>query len=181
MLDFQNYKAILDVDGQSWSSRFGTLTCYNSVILKVDPDYVDYFFYKKNHDEGSSSTSKSNASNDQLLPWKHYIPVKGDLSDLVQKSQYALSVDNHVHIESIIRNANQWCLQHMIHDSIAYDVLDSWESYIRILDASSFRITTEAEDSTSYSSGSTIFTWEKQWMEQKDRILNGPLLMKKIV
>ncbi len=33
--DFQQYRAIVDMDGNSWSSRFGELLCMNSVILKV--------------------------------------------------------------------------------------------------------------------------------------------------
>lgn len=41
----------------SWSSRFGTLLCYNSVIIKVEPEHVDYFYLK------------------YLEPWKHFVPV----------------------------------------------------------------------------------------------------------
>jgi hypothetical protein len=40
MEKFQQYAAILDIDGNSWSSRFCGLLCYNSVVLKVDPEYV---------------------------------------------------------------------------------------------------------------------------------------------
>lgn len=66
MRDFQKYMGILDMDGNSWSSRFGELLCYNSVVLKVEPQYVDYF-----HFQG-------------LAAWEHYIPVKQDLTDLME-------------------------------------------------------------------------------------------------
>jgi len=34
-LDFQKFKGVLDVQGNSWSSRLGRLMCMNSVILRV--------------------------------------------------------------------------------------------------------------------------------------------------
>jgi hypothetical protein len=33
--DFMKYKAILDINGNSWSMRFGHLLCLNSVVMKV--------------------------------------------------------------------------------------------------------------------------------------------------
>jgi len=33
--DMMNYKAIIDVDGNDWSSRFPMLLCMNSVVIKV--------------------------------------------------------------------------------------------------------------------------------------------------
>jgi hypothetical protein len=33
--DFQKYRAVLDIDGNSWSDRFGNLLCTNSVVIKV--------------------------------------------------------------------------------------------------------------------------------------------------
>jgi protein glucosyltransferase len=63
MEDFQKFKVIVDIDGNSWSSRFVSLLCMNSIFLKVVPYYVDYFFF-------------------ELQPWVQYIPVNGDPSDL---------------------------------------------------------------------------------------------------
>eukprot|EP00814_Leptocylindrus_danicus_P016878 CAMPEP_0116036682 /NCGR_PEP_ID=MMETSP0321-20121206/21402_1 /TAXON_ID=163516 /ORGANISM="Leptocylindrus danicus var. danicus, Strain B650" /LENGTH=353 /DNA_ID=CAMNT_0003514339 /DNA_START=176 /DNA_END=1237 /DNA_ORIENTATION=+ len=36
MESFQRYMAVIDIDGNAWSSRFPTLLCQNSVVLKVD-------------------------------------------------------------------------------------------------------------------------------------------------
>jgi len=44
MKEFQKYKAIIDIDGNSWSSRFPELFCMNSVVLKVTPTWADYFY-----------------------------------------------------------------------------------------------------------------------------------------
>ena len=41
--DFQKYKAILDIDGNAWSARLGKLLCFNSVVIKVQPEFVGYW------------------------------------------------------------------------------------------------------------------------------------------
>ena len=72
--NFQNYKAVLDVDGNSWSERFARLLCMNSVVVKVEPEFVDYFFT-------------------DVKPWVHYVPVKQDSSDLWEIAQYVMDHD----------------------------------------------------------------------------------------
>ncbi|CAJ1917925.1 unnamed protein product [Cylindrotheca closterium] len=39
------YKAVCDIDGNSWSARFPRLLCYNSAVIKVtlEEDYEEYF------------------------------------------------------------------------------------------------------------------------------------------
>jgi hypothetical protein len=103
-VDFQQYVAIIDADGNSWSSRFGELLCYNSVVLKVEPAFVEYFY-------------------SDLQPWVHYIPVLDDLSDLVKHSEYALDPRNNDTIRAIIQKANDWCTSHLVLDSLAADFL----------------------------------------------------------
>ncbi|GKY91566.1 hypothetical protein MPSEU_000128500 [Mayamaea pseudoterrestris] len=112
---FMRYMGILDIDGNSWSSRFGKLLCYNSVIVKVEPRYVDYFY-------------KS------LQPWVHFVPVKHDLSDLLAKAAFVTDPSNREMMRSIVVNANKWCSQHMIYSTIARDILDIWEEYVYLLD-----------------------------------------------
>lgn len=113
MSDFQKYTGILDLDGNSWSSRFSTLLCYNSVVFKVEPKYVDHFF----HD---------------LIPWKHYVPVKDDLSDLVENTDFILNND---HIaQEIVHSANHWCAEKLTTTSLAHDQLNIWTKYLELLD-----------------------------------------------
>lgn len=115
MSNFMNYLAILDMDGASWSSRFGSLLCYNSVVIKVEPEYVDYFHY-------------------DLKPWTHYVPVKDDLSDLHQNAAWVLDPANTEIVQDIIESANQWCAGRFNPDQLANDRVDIWESYVRRLD-----------------------------------------------
>jgi len=39
--DYMKYRAILDIDGNSWSSRYGILLCFNSVVIKVSRSLED--------------------------------------------------------------------------------------------------------------------------------------------
>jgi hypothetical protein len=111
MAEFQRYWAILDMDGNSWSSRFGSLLCFNSVVIKVQPIYVDYFFF-------------------DLKPWTHYIPVRDDLSDLFQNAAFALDPENEEIIKDIIASANQWCAERFSPSQLAHDMVDIFESYV---------------------------------------------------
>jgi hypothetical protein len=115
MNNFQKYMAVLDADGNSWSSRFGTLLCYNSIAIKVEPQYLDYFY-------------------NDLVPWKHYVPVKADLSDLVENVSFILDPTNDVLAREIVANANQWCSERFTTKELAHDMLDIFESYVQMLD-----------------------------------------------
>ena len=108
MDDFQKYRAIIDVDGHSWSSRFGQLLCYSSIILKVQPNDVDYF-------------------HPQLQPWVHYLPIHSNLSNLYDMVTFAISDDPK--IVQIIQNANDWCLQHLNRPSLIRDMAHIWDRY----------------------------------------------------
>jgi hypothetical protein len=57
-----DYKYLLDVDGNGWSARFKRLMSTNSAVLKstIFPEWYT----------------------DRIQPWIHYIPIKADLTDL---------------------------------------------------------------------------------------------------
>lgn len=114
-VDFQAYTAIIDVDGNSWSSRFVELLCYNSVILKVEPQFVEYFYQN-------------------LEPWKHYIPVRYDLADLTAMANFAVDPQNEERIQEIVHNANKWCQDHLVKRQLGKDFLDILEVYTSFLD-----------------------------------------------
>jgi Glycosyl transferase family 90 len=145
MADFQRYRGILDVDGNSWSSRFGALLCYNSVVVKVEPSYVDYFYSKA-----------SSSSLPPLVPWTHYIPVQANnLTDLIDKARFVMDDANDDTVQTIVLHANAWCRQNMIAQTIAHDVLDILERYVELLD----------QGSPGWDGGS-------QWTEAKDEIFS---------
>ena len=113
--DVQKYKGVLDVDGNSWSERFGKLLCMNTVVLKVEPEFVDYFM-------------------PSLQAWTHYIPVKMDSSDLQDIAAYVLNPKNERQIQQIVQNANRWCSQQMTWNKVVADVLDILSNYVGLLD-----------------------------------------------
>ena len=125
--DMQQYRAVIDVDGNSWSSRFGTLLCQSSVVLKVQPKYVDYFY-------------------PTLEPWKHYIPVREDLSDLLELVQLATSYQHSAIVQQIIYNANEWCRHHMTISHLRQDMMS-------ILDTYAAKIMLPAPDDNSFEPG----------------------------
>jgi hypothetical protein len=72
MLSFEDqckYKYILHIDGFTAAWRLCRELFSRSVILKVDSEWVEHYY-------------------DKLIPWKHYIPIKSDLSDLIQRIEW---------------------------------------------------------------------------------------------
>jgi hypothetical protein len=49
---------------------------------------------------------------DELIPWKHYIPVQADLSDVMEKIQWAKSHD--LEAKEIAQNAREFALTHLM-------------------------------------------------------------------
>lgn len=119
MAAFQQYYGVLDTDGYSWSSRFGTLLCYSSVVLKVAPMYVDYFHYK---------------ADNPLIPWKHFVPIKRNLSDLYENAAWVLDPANAPAVQQIVSAANEWCRSEYTYATVEKDYLDIWEAYVKLLD-----------------------------------------------
>ncbi len=139
--EMQRYIAIIDIDGNGWSSRFPTQLCLNSVSLKVEPRYPDYFVEL------------------QVKPGVHYIPIKADLSDLLEKTLWVILHPKES--QQIVANARKWCREHMVWKSLAHDMLDTWEKYVIFLNE---------HDPTWFD------TWDKQWKVWKRRDLPYELL-----
>jgi len=85
--EFLKYKYLLDVDGMvnTWDAFFWKLSS-NSVVFKMDSHWEEWYY-------------------DQIQPWVHYIPVKGDATDLYEK--YLWAEANEANVLEIIRNANE--------------------------------------------------------------------------
>lgn len=71
------YKYQINIDGTVAAYRLPYLLAGNSVVLKQDSIYYEHFY-------------------NELQPWKHYIPFKSDLSDLLEKLQWAKDHDEEV-------------------------------------------------------------------------------------
>ena len=70
-----NYKYIINVDGSVSAFRLGYELSMNSVILKVDSKYKMWY-------------------SDLLRPYKEYVPVKSDCSDLISQIKWCKDNDN---------------------------------------------------------------------------------------
>lgn len=71
------HKYQINIDGTVAAYRLPYLLVGDSVILKQDSIYYEHFY-------------------NELQPWKHYIPVKSNLSDLLEKLKWAKDHDEEV-------------------------------------------------------------------------------------
>ncbi|CAD7078874.1 unnamed protein product [Hermetia illucens] len=74
-LDFFKYKYQLNIDGTVAAYRLPYLLGGNSLVFKQNSPFYEHFYYK-------------------LVPNKHFVPFKRDLSDLVDKLRWAKAHDN---------------------------------------------------------------------------------------
>ncbi|XP_015113633.1 protein O-glucosyltransferase 2 [Diachasma alloeum] len=73
--DFFDYKYQLNIDGTVAAYRLPYLLAGDSAVFKQDSKYYEYFYH-------------------HLIPYEHFIPVKADLSDLVEKIEWAKNDDS---------------------------------------------------------------------------------------
>eukprot|EP00035_Acanthoeca_spectabilis_P001765 m.82582 g.82582 ORF g.82582 m.82582 type:complete len:489 (+) comp11117_c0_seq1:71-1537(+) len=109
--DFQLYRAVIDVDGNGWSSRFQNLLCLNTVIIKQTTPFLEF----------SSNLLKAN---------KHYVPVQQDLSDLITKArwikQQAQSIAGRLRLQEIIEASNHMCRMTSTKNTLSRVLLEGW-------------------------------------------------------
>jgi hypothetical protein len=114
--EFAKYRAVLDMDGNSWSSRFGRLLCDNSVVLKV------FHFQQKKHGQY------------ELQAGKHYLPVYANLSNLMEQTEFVMDPRNDAAVRAMVQNAQDCCRSHLTPARLEEDMLDIWEAYVGHLD-----------------------------------------------
>jgi hypothetical protein len=106
------YKYQIDVDGNSnaWAGLFIKLLS-ESVVLKVESSKgFRQWFYSR------------------LEPWVNYVPVKSDLSDLVDKVEYLKKNDSHA--RQIAKNGKDLALSIDYKSSIEYGALILYTAFI---------------------------------------------------
>lgn len=99
------YSMLIDVEGHGYSGRVKHLLWSHRPLLLVDRPHKEYFF-------------------EFLKEWEHYIPVKRDLSDLVEKTKWCL--DNYDKALKIAENAYQFSKIHLTRDAC----YDKWNRVI---------------------------------------------------
>jgi hypothetical protein len=103
-----SYLAIIDIDGNNWSGRFAKLLCTNSVIIKIIPEYIEYFYI-------------------DLVPNIHYISAT--ISNLTRAVTYVLDSANTNEMQNVVLEANKWCARSMTHDSLVHDMINQIDQY----------------------------------------------------
>jgi hypothetical protein len=105
------YRAVLDIDGNSWSERFTRLLCYNSVVIKVnvDPDFEEYYM-------------------PSLTPGVHYLPAS--LENYTEVAKWAVQNSSLKQIKRIVKNANDWCKQRIQSRVLNYDFLTVLNGFV---------------------------------------------------
>lgn len=95
--DFFKYKYQINVDGTVAAYRLPYLLAGDSVVFKHDSIYYEHFY-------------------NELQPWVHYIPFRSDLSDLLEKIQWAKDHDEEA--KKIALAGQQFARTHLMGDSV---------------------------------------------------------------
>jgi hypothetical protein len=108
------YKAVVDIDGTSWSERFPRLLCYNSavVVVSVPEDYEEYFTV-------------------DLIPGVHFIPA--DMENFTYVAQMIMKPEQDEMLRGVVANANKWCREHMVLERLNLDFLSVLNGYVEML------------------------------------------------
>lgn len=115
--EMMRYKAIIDIDGNNWSSRFGMLLCSNSVVIKIEPDFIEYFYSDRGH----------------VKPMVHYVPAS--LQNITEVVAYVMDKKNENEMKAMISSANSWCKNALSEKGLAKDSILQLEVYKRALDS----------------------------------------------
>ncbi|CAF1291798.1 unnamed protein product [Adineta steineri] len=97
MPKFFDYKYQISIDGTVASYRFPYLLAGDSLIFKQTSSYYEYFYR-------------------DLIPNKHYIPIKKDLSDLIEKIQWAKTHDDEA--QEIVKHAQRFTQHNLLPNHI---------------------------------------------------------------
>lgn len=103
MTELAKYKYTLDIRGYGWTDRVKILMQLGRPLFLVERPFIEWYF-------------------DRLIPMKHYIPVKEDLSDLVERYDY---MESHTEeYDKIVSNAKRFVEDHFMPEAILETLRD---------------------------------------------------------
>ena len=94
----KKYKFLIDIGGNGWSGRRKFLHFSKRPLLLVERRYIEYF-------------------HDDMQPYIHYIPVKEDLSDLLEKANWLFKNDDKG--KEIANNAYNFAIENFSKEKLA--------------------------------------------------------------
>ena len=92
----KKYSILIDIEGNGYSGRLKYLLWSHRPVLLVDRPHKEFFF-------------------EFLKEWVHFIPVKRDLSDLIEKTKWCL--DNYDKALQIAENAYQFSKNYLTREA----------------------------------------------------------------
>lgn len=92
----ETYSMMIDVEGYGYSARVKYLLWSRRPLLLVDREHKEFYYQ-------------------WLVPWQHYIPVRRDMSDLVEKVRWCL--DHYDHAKCIAERAYEFSTVHLTRDA----------------------------------------------------------------
>ena len=97
MIDLiSKYAFLIDVEGEGYSARLKLFLWSNRPLIIVDRPDKEYFF-------------------EYLVPWEHYVPVKRDLSDLLENTVWLLQ--NSDKAKRIAENATAFAMKYLTREA----------------------------------------------------------------
>ncbi|KAJ6667402.1 hypothetical protein lerEdw1_016523 [Lerista edwardsae] len=109
--DFFKYKYQINIDGTVAAYRLPYLLAGNSIVLKQDSIYYEHFY-------------------NELQPWKHYIPFKNDLSDLLEKLQWAK--EHEAEAKNIAKEGQTFARNNLMGDHIFCYYFKLFQEYAKL-------------------------------------------------
>ena len=88
------YAVVIDIEGRGFSARVKYLMWSNRPLLLIQRPHQEFYY-------------------EHMVPWKHYIPVQRDMSDLVEKVKWCL--DNYESAMEIAQEARVFCQTYLTH------------------------------------------------------------------
>ena len=99
--EFSNYKYLIDIRGFGWTDRVKLLLAMGRPLLMVERPFIEYYF-------------------DRLVPMTHYVPIKEDLSDLIDKIDYLdMNPDTYNYI---VQNALKFTIENFKKEMVLEDM-----------------------------------------------------------
>ncbi|XP_077339047.1 protein O-glucosyltransferase 2 [Lithobates pipiens] len=109
--DFFKYKYQILIDGTVAAYRMPYLLSGNSVILKQDSIYYEHFY-------------------GDLQPWKHYVPFRKDLSDLLEKIQWVK--DHDIEAKRIAQAGQEFARNNLMGEHIFCYYFKLFQTYAKL-------------------------------------------------
>jgi hypothetical protein len=101
------YKYLLDIGGNGYSGRLKYLLYSKRPLIYIERDYIEYF-------------------NNDLKPFVHYIPVKEDLSDLLEQVKWMK--EHEEESLKIAENAYNYAIENFTEDKILARVYEVYKN-----------------------------------------------------